>query len=180
MSALDITLREATPKDAKQLLSIMNQLNTETPYLLVNQQSLTLNTTDMAKQIDYIYELDNQLILLAFNHDKLIGVSTVMGETDAPLKHIGEIGISILKDYWGYGLGTIMLEEIIFWAKEHQIIRRLEIKVQERNERAINLYKKLKFETEGIIRWGFLSETGDFLDIVLMSLILDKKEGTSS
>lgn len=172
MSELNITLREATPKDASQLLKVMNHLNQETPFLLVSQQSLTLNPDEMAKQIDFIYEQDNQLILLAFNHEELIGVATVMGETDAPLRHIGEIGISILKDFWNCGLGSIMLEEIILWAKEHQIIRRLEIKVQERNERAIHLYKKMNFETEGVIRWGFLSENNEFLDIILMSLIL--------
>jgi len=173
MNELDITLREATPNDAEKLLAVMNKLNNETPFLLVNSQSLALNPDEMAKQLDYIFELDNQLILLAFNHEELIGVATVMGETDTPLKHIGEIGISILKDYWNCGLGTVMLEEIIYWAKEHQIIHRLEIKVQERNTRAIHLYKKMNFQIEGIIRWGFLSENNEFLDIILMSLLIE-------
>jgi RimJ/RimL family protein N-acetyltransferase len=95
-----------------------------------------------------------------------------MGELDLPLKHIGEIGISILKEYWGYGLGTVMLEEIIAWAKEAGVIKRLEIKVQERNTRALNLYEKVDFETEGIIRRGFLSEDNEYLDIVLMSYLV--------
>lgn len=172
MSELAITLREAIPKDAEELLEVMNTLDKETPYLLVNQQSLKLRPTDMADQIDYIYEQDNQLILLAYNHDELIGVATVMGEMDQPLKHIGEIGISILQEYWGYGLGTIMLEEIIFWAQEAKVIKRLEIKVQERNSRALHLYQKLGFETEGIIRRGFLSEDNEYLDIRLMSYLL--------
>lgn len=79
MSELAITLREATPADAKELLAVMNILDKETPFLLVNQQSLKLDTESMAEQIDFIYEQDNQLILLAFNHDDLIGVATVMG-----------------------------------------------------------------------------------------------------
>lgn len=172
MSELAITLREATPADAKELLAVMNILDKETPFLLVNQQSLKLDTEPMAEQIDFIYEQDNQLILLAFNHDDLIGVATVMGELDSPLKHIGEIGISILKEYWGYGLGTVMLEEIIVWAKEAGVIKRLEIKVQERNTRALKLYEKVDFETEGIIRRGFLSEDNEYLDIVLMSYLV--------
>lgn len=172
MSELSITLREATPKDAEELLTIMNILDKETPFLLVNQQSLKLNSKDMAEQLDFIYEQDNQLILLAYNHDRLIGVATVMAELEAPLKHVGEIGISILKEYWGYGLGTVMLEEIIAWAKETDIIKRLEIKVQERNQRAVALYQKVDFETEGIIRRGFLSETNDYLDIILMSYLI--------
>ena len=172
MSELDITLREATPKDAKILLETMAILDKETPFLLVNQQSLKLKPSDMAEQLDFIYEQENQLILLAFNHEELIGVATVMGEMDAPLRHIGEIGISILKEYWGYGLGSIMLEEIILWAKEANRIKRLEIKVQARNERALHLYQKMAFETEGIIRRGFLSEDNEYLDIVLMSYLL--------
>lgn len=171
MTELNITLREATPVDAKELLRVMTILDKETPYLLVNQQSLKLDPEEMAKQIDFIYEQDNQLILLAFNNEELIGVATVMADMDAPLKHIGEIGISILKEYWDFGLGTIMLEEIIEWTQEHQIIRRLEIKVQKRNERAIHLYNKLGFETEGIMKYGFLSENNEYLDVVMMSLI---------
>ncbi|MFI3621473.1 GNAT family protein [Vagococcus fluvialis] len=172
MSELAITLREATPADAKELLAVMNILDKETPFLLVNQQSLKLDTESMAEQIDFIYEQDNQLILLAFNHNDLVGVATVMGELDLPLKHIGEIGISILKEYWGYGLGTVMLEEIIAWAKEAGVIKRLEIKVQERNTRALKLYEKVNFETEGIIRRGYLSEDNEYLDIVLMSYLV--------
>ena len=171
MTELAITLREAVPSDAQELLRVMNLLDQETPFLLVNQQSLKLNPIDMAEQIDFIYEQDNQLILLAYNHDELIGVATVMGEMDQPVQHIGEIGISILKEYWNCGLGTIMLEEIITWAKEASIIKRLEIKVQERNKRAFHLYQKLDFEVEGIIRRGFLSEDNQYLDIILMSYL---------
>ena len=64
------------------------------------------------------------------------------------------------------------LEEIILWAKEANRIKRLEIKVQARNERALHLYQKMAFETEGIIRRGFLSEDNEYLDIVLMSYLL--------
>ena len=173
MSELDITLREATPEDAKELLHVMNILDKETPFLLVNPHSLTLKEEAMADQIDFIYEEDNQLILLAFNHDELIGVATVTGENDQPVRHIGEIGISILKEYWGYGLGTIMIEEIIDWATDGKVIKRLEIKVQERNKRAFSLYQKLNFEIEGTIKCGFLSEDNEYLDIILMSYILE-------
>ena len=65
-----------------------------------------------------------------------------------------------------------MLEEIIAWAKEAGVIKRLEIKVQERNTRALKLYEKVDFEIEGIIRRGFLSEDNEYLDIVLMSYLV--------
>ncbi|HCM88540.1 MULTISPECIES: GNAT family protein [Vagococcus] len=173
MSKLDITLREATPQDAQELLRVMNILDKETPFLLVNPYSLKLKEEAMADQIDFIYEEDNQLILLAFNHDELIGVATVTGENDQPVRHIGEIGISILKEFWGYGLGSIMIEEIIDWATDGNVIKRLEIKVQERNKRAFSLYQKLNFEIEGTIKYGFLSEDHEYLDIILMSYILE-------
>ena len=52
------------------------------------------------------------------------------------MEHIGEIGISILKQYWGYGLGSILMEELIRWAHESHVIRRLELTVQDRNQRS--------------------------------------------
>ena len=52
------------------------------------------------------------------------------------MAHVGEIGLSILKDYWGMGLGSLLLEELLEWISEVGLLTRLELTVQARNERA--------------------------------------------
>lgn len=173
MSGIDITLREAVPSDAENLLNVMKILNRETPYLLVNAYALNMTPEGMAHEIGYIQEQANQLIFLALDQEEIVGILTVSSEEDDALKHIGEVGISILKEYWGMGLGTIMLDEVIHWATHSPLTKRLEIKVQARNKRAIHLYDKVGFQQEGVIRRGFLSENNDLLDVVLMSYLID-------
>ncbi|AQP53632.1 hypothetical protein CBF34_00790 [Vagococcus penaei] len=164
-----IILREAVPSDAQEVLTLVTELNQETPYLLVNRQALTLTKEDMATEIEQIYHLPNQLILLALDNNRPIGIATVTTDSDPAISHIGEIGISIKQDFWGIGLGTAMITELIDWVEHYQKIKRLEIKVQNRNQRAIALYQKLGFETEGTIRAGIKIEHDEFCDVLLMS-----------
>lgn len=39
------------------------------------------------------------------------------------MKHYGTIGISVLKEYWGRGIATALLEKLISWSKEKGIKR---------------------------------------------------------
>lgn len=76
----------------------------------------------------------------------MVGVVSVAPKPDL-LRH-GEIGISILKEYWGMGLGTILLEEAIIWATENARFSTLVLDVLAGNQRAINLYQKMGFQEE--------------------------------
>lgn len=172
MSELDISIRQAIPTDAKQLMEVMSLLNQETPYLVVSPHALNMPVSSMEKEVDYIYQQDNQLILLALNHEEIIGIATLVSQEDKSFEHIGEVGITIKKDYWGIGLGTIMLEEIIELAKASTTTKRLEINVQKRNTRAFSLYEKVGFSIDGIKEKGILSEDNELIDVIMMSYLI--------
>ena len=61
-------------------------------------------------------------MLLAIYEGTIIGTASVKADSQFRLSHVGEVGISILQEYWGMGLGTLMLEEIISWAKEMGVL----------------------------------------------------------
>jgi RimJ/RimL family protein N-acetyltransferase len=88
------------------------------------------------------------------------------------LRHIGEVGITVEKDYWGFGIGSVLMEEIEIWATESGVIRRLELTVHGENERAIHLYEKMGYQQEAVMPRAMLIE-GEFIDGVLMSLMID-------
>lgn len=167
-----ITIREAMPSDAPALLQAMNILNKETPYLVVSEQALSLNNAYMEHKINSIYNKNNQHILLALDDDKIIGVATIASEFSQQFEHVGEVGITVAKKYWGMGLGTELLKNLIELSKQSPITKRLEITVQKRNTRAISLYKRVGFTIDGVKEKAFLSENNDFIDIVMMSLLL--------
>ena len=173
MTDIDITLRQAIPSDAKKLIDAISLLNKETPYLVVSPHALNMPVDSMAQEIDFIYQQPNQFILLALNHDDIIGIATIVSDDEASFRHVGELGITIEKKFWGLGLGRAMIEEIITLCRKHDVTKRIEINVQTRNKRAINLYKKTGFTLEGIKKHAFLSENNTLIDVALMSYLLN-------
>ena len=63
------------------------------------------------------------------------------------------------------------MQEIIDLANQ-QDFKRIELSVATENLRAIELYKKIGFEAEGVMRkYTYLKQEGRFLDELLMSYI---------
>lgn len=171
--AVDVLIREAVPDDAEELLAVTKQIGSETDFLIMDEAGLAMDAIDLSYHLERIFESDNNILFITTIDEKIVGTASIKAESNQRICHIGEIGISILETYWGFGLGTLMLEELVEWAKENPKIRRLELTVQERNQRAIHLYQKFGFQTEGILARGVKSEQGEFLDVRLMSLLID-------
>ncbi|MDR2834382.1 MAG: GNAT family N-acetyltransferase [Streptococcaceae bacterium] len=170
---INLIIRQAIPDDAENLLYTLNQIRQETDFLTMDENDVNISIEFQRHQLENIYESENNVLILAFDGEKIIGSISVHANSQHRIKHIGEIGISILKEYWGLGLGSILLEEAIYWAKESGIIRRLELTVQKRNQKAIHLYEKFGFQTETIMQRGAVDEQDNFLDVHLMSLLID-------
>ncbi len=50
-----------------------------------------------------MYESNNNLLLLAINEGTIVGTASVKADSQFRLSHVGEVGISILQEYWGNG-----------------------------------------------------------------------------
>ncbi|WP_288647903.1 GNAT family protein [uncultured Enterococcus sp.] len=170
---IGIILREAVPDDAKDILSMMEQVNSETEFLALNEAELLLPPETLSEELSYMYESNNNLLLLAINEGTIVGTASVKADSQFRLSHVGEVGISILQEYWGMGLGTLMLEEIINWAKEMGVLFRLELDVQVRNERAVRLYQKMGFQIEAVMPRRARTDLGEFLDVYKMSYLIE-------
>lgn len=171
--SFDISIRETLPEDAAGLKAAMEQIGSETEFLVMDEQGMQLSPELLAQQLTLIAESPNNLSLVALADEQIIGSASVLAESQPRVAHIGEVGISILKEYWGMGLGAYLMEELILWAEASEIIRRLELTVQVRNERAVKLYQKFGFAIEGTLQRGARSDDGEFLDVYLMSLLID-------
>ena len=87
------------------------------------------------------------------------------------LRHRAEFGISVLRAYWGLGLGRALTEACIQCAKEAGY-EQIELTVVAENERAIALYRKAGFVEFGRNPRGFRSRTSGYQEIVHMMLAL--------
>jgi putative acetyltransferase len=83
-------------------------------------------------------------------------------------RHCAEIGIMVHSDFQGKGIGKKLLNKVIDLADNWLMLVRLELSVYVDNEKAINLYKSLGFEIEGIKKYAAI-RNGKYEDQYIMA-----------
>lgn len=99
---------------------------------------------------------------------KIVSFSNVHAGQRQRNQHIGQIGISILPEYRGIGLGTAVMATMIEWAASHPVIEKLTLGVWSKNEPAIRLYQKMGFIEEGRRIRGVKYADGSYDDCICM------------
>ncbi|MDN6293726.1 MAG: GNAT family N-acetyltransferase [Alkalibacterium gilvum] len=169
--AVDCILREAIPSDAEAILELLNETAIQTDFMILGPEGIHLSVEEEMKQLDLIYDSLNNVVFVASVNDKIIGVASINASTEPKVAHIGEVGIVLNENYWGMGLGSLMMEELLLWAEDTDILSRLELKVQERNSRARYLYEKLGFKLEAVMERG-VKDGEKLLNVCLMSKLI--------
>ncbi|MFV0557773.1 MAG: GNAT family N-acetyltransferase [Enterococcus sp.] len=170
---VEVVIRQAVPEDAAELLALTKQIGSETEFLVMDETGMALPEELLAQQLASFQESPNNLLLVAQVDQQLVGLASVTAAKEWRIAHIGEVGISILRAYWGIGLGSIMMEEVLEWAKQNERLYRLELTVQVRNQRGIALYERFGFVKEATLSRGARSDAGQFIDVYLMSYLLE-------
>lgn len=171
----EIFFEEAAASHAAAFIEFMNQVAKETDFLVMDETGFQFTVEQLATIFENSLSNPSQLHLLAVCGDEVVGAVTVRASRQYRISHIGNIFIAVRKDYWGHGIGRILLEEVMEWAKSYDIIKRLELTVQVRNDRAVSLYQKMGFEIEGTQKWGARTDEGEWLDLYYMGKLIDDK-----
>src|SRR5262245_52882733 len=111
-------------------------------------------------------------MLAVTSQDVVVGWCDIIRNPMEGFRHVGRLGMGIIPDYRGQGVGKRLTVETIRAAREAGI-ERVELDVFASNERAIALYRKLGFVTEGIKRRARKLD-GHYDDNVFMALFVDE------
>ncbi len=166
---MEITFREALPKDAEKILAYLNKVKDESDFLVV--EDLDVDVIKYQQTLVYLYESKKQFLMLAWLEDEIIGMVNINGQFEDKRQHIGELGISVLKEFWQQKIGSYLMEEMLAWFHEESELVRLELYVNERNLPAIGLYQKFGFEIEGRLRKALQVDEDEYVDAVVMSIV---------
>jgi ribosomal protein S18 acetylase RimI-like enzyme len=101
--------------------------------------------------------------------DSVVGWCDILRNPHEGFRHVGRLGMGLLPDYRGRGLGRRLAVQTIDAAKQAGI-ERVELDVFASNTRAIALYRALGFVVEGI-RHRARKLDGQYDDNVLMALV---------
>ena len=150
---MEIKIREIEVEDYKELLDFMKKVKGETNFLRGYPNEIKMSYEDEKEHIKKVKSSETSNYFVVMKNNKIIGCIGFNGNTARKMKHYGTIGISVLKEYWGRGIATTLLEKLISWSKEKGI-KKINLDVFENNERAIKLYEKFGFKLEGCIEDG--------------------------
>lgn len=168
----NIIIREAIKSDAKNLVAYVDKISSQSDFLTFGPGEFNISVGQEEAFIESLSTQENALLLVAESEGEIIGNLSFSGGPRPRIAHVGELGISVLAEYWGHGIGTKLMEHLIQWAKESKTIRKVNLRVRSDNHNAIQLYKKLGFIEEGLLtRDFFVNET--FYDALSMGLKTD-------
>lgn len=87
------------------------------------------------------------------------------------LRHVGYLNIAIHKGFQNQGIGKLLMEKIIAWAKSSNHIEKIELSVRATNAAAIALYRKMGFVDEGLLK-RHVKAGKIYFDDLLMGLFI--------
>jgi ribosomal protein S18 acetylase RimI-like enzyme len=102
---------------------------------------------------------------------KVVGWCDIARKPRTALRHSGILGMGVLAEYRGQGIGPALMDATLKAAKERGFTR-IELTVRVDNERARRLYQRFGFVTEGLCR-RHMRVDGEYKDSWLMALLYD-------
>ena len=168
----EIILRNAEVSDSAALIEYLKITTGETPYLIREPEEVTITLEQEEKFIESKLNDKKELMLIATIDGKHIGNCSLM--SIAPYKryaHRCEIAIALYQEYCGSGIGKIMMKTVLNVAKSLGY-EQAELEVISTNTNAIELYKKLGFETCGHFPNNMKYSDGTYADAKRMVKML--------
>ena len=167
-----LIIREATRSDASDMIQYVKQVGDETDFLTFEGSQFNKSEQEEITIIQEHKDRPNQIFLLALIDEELVGMLNVVASPKPRLQHVGEFGVSVLKSHWNKGIASILIKMMISWAEESKIIKKINLKVLQNNKVALQLYKRLGFEIEGLLRRDFFIKDV-YYDAYMMGMIVD-------
>ncbi|MCM3272237.1 GNAT family N-acetyltransferase [Paenibacillus elgii] len=167
IDGLNYTIRSAIENDAKQLSEVRLQIDGETENMDRERGEAYIDPAGFEQIIKTDTKQPRNLFLVAAVQDRIVGFSRCEGVYLKRFSHKVEFGVCVLQEFWGYGIGKNLLKESITWADANGI-KKMTLNVLETNDKAVELYKKLGFEVEGLLKNDKILSDGNYYNTIVM------------
>jgi RimJ/RimL family protein N-acetyltransferase len=141
-------VRCAEERDAAVLLTNAREIFT-TPYVLI-----TLEEFDMTEEKERAWIADHRakpgwIALVPEIDGRVVGILDFQNGSRRRIEHRGTLGMSVLAEWRGRGVGDALMTTLLDWARESPLIDKVCLAVFVDNAPAIALYRKHGFVEEG-------------------------------
>jgi RimJ/RimL family protein N-acetyltransferase len=162
----DIVVRPIALGDVEQFQQVTNAVMRERRYLaFVDGFPIDEAAAFVARNIRF-----RNPQVVADDAGRIVGWCDIRRETIPVYAHVGHLGMGLLAEYRGQGIGERLLRAALQAARAEGF-ERIELSVYARNERAAALYRKVGFVHEGTRVRGKKLD-GEYEDVHMMALLL--------
>ena len=167
---MKIEIREACGSDAEEMISYNKRVGSETDFLSFGENTFNIGIEKESRFLERFKKSGKDLMLVALDGEKIVANASIEGNKIARYSHTAELSITVLRDYWGQGIGTALMERMLSFSASNGY-RSIHLEVRADNERAIALYLKFGFKEIGVYN-DYFNVNGKFYDAKLMILYL--------
>ncbi|WP_066629697.1 GNAT family N-acetyltransferase [Labilibacter marinus] len=166
-----ITIREAEPEDATQLIECAKSY-LKNGFIPLTESEFKPTIKEREEWIKDFINNENSLLLVAESHGTIIGNIDLTAQKRKMLNHTVHVGMGIHQDWQNQGIGALMINTIKEWSTKNPAIEVLWLQTFSNNIGAIHLYKKFGFIENGRQNKFIKTENGEYIDNVIMTLNL--------
>jgi len=168
----ELIIKKAQLSDAIKIVEYINDIGGESDNLSFGKNE----GFSYEQTLNYLKNLTSSEIStynIGLIDGQIVSICDLHASPRKRLRHVAGTAITVRKEFWNLGIATIMIREIIKFAKDTNVIEIVSLQVRMDNAAAIYLYKKLGFETTGINK-KHMKIDGVYYDLVCMDLHLKK------
>jgi RimJ/RimL family protein N-acetyltransferase len=169
----EVVIRKASENDALQLIAHTQLTLSSFPeFVLTKPEEFTMNEQQEKDWINHHNTSPGAFLAVAEVGKQIIGIIHIETGKKKKIKHAGEFAIAVHPDHTEQKVGAALLECMINWAKAEPTIEKILLNVNENNSRAVNLYQKFGFVTEGRNQKALKLSDGRYLNNLQMALFV--------
>jgi RimJ/RimL family protein N-acetyltransferase len=167
-NGMNCTLRSPGPDDASAMLEYLRLTYSETDFMMRYPEEVKFTVQEEADLLTNRLGDSDGLMIAAWIDSRVIGcVSFSRISGVIKIRHRAGLGISVVKEYWNVGLGSLLMSEAIAFAQRSGF-EQIELEVITANDRAFRMYRKFGFELYGTRERAFKLKDGSYLSEHLM------------
>lgn len=144
---MSIVIERASGEDAQAILAYLKQIGGETDNLTFGAEGLPVVAEEEAAYLQGLERSCDDVMFVAKDGDRIIGDAS-LNRLPRRMKHRGDFGISVVREYWNCGIGSRLLREVLRFAQENGC-ECIDLQVRSDNAAAIHLYEKFGFQKIG-------------------------------
>ena len=169
-----VLLRAPRPEeDAPEMVRYLPEVLGETHFMLRYPEEQRITVEQELGILERSLASEDEMLILCEAEGEIVGSSHIsFMSSRIKTRHRATVGIALRKAWWGQGIGTAMMRELIDMACQREDVEQIELQYIEGNVRARALYEKLGFRVAGIFPDAVKLKDGTLLNEYHMILKL--------